>query len=69
MQTLYHSIYAGSIDNTHEWMSVDNPLQNPKADTTIVPFHRVQQGKDHKDSETDATLLRSFYLFSILTQA
>ena len=38
-------------------MSVDTPLQNLKAETTMVPFHQVQQGKDHQDSETDETLL------------
>ena len=27
------------------------PLQNLKAELTAVPFHRVQQGKDHQDSE------------------
>ena len=32
MQTLSHGIYAGSVDNTHELMSVDTPLQNLKAD-------------------------------------
>ena len=69
MQTLSHGISAGSVDNTHECMSVDTPLQNMKAETTILPFHRVQQGKDHQDSETDETLLVSFYFFSILTQA
>ena len=68
MQTLSHGISAGSVDNTHEWMSIDTPLRNLKAETTMVPFHRVQQGKDHQDSETDETLLGSFYLFSILTQ-
>ena len=25
MQTLSHGIYAGSVKNTHEWMSVDTP--------------------------------------------
>ena len=69
MQTLSHGISTGSIDNTHEWMSDDTPLQNLKAETTMVPFHWVQQGKYHQDSETDETLLGSFYLFSILTQA
>ena len=68
MQTLSHGISTGSVDNTHEWMSVDTPLQNLKAETTMVPFQRVKQGKDHQDSETDETLLGSFYLFSILTQ-
>ena len=69
MQTISHGIYAGSIDSTHEWMSVDTPLRNLKAETTMVPFHRLQQGKDHQDSETDETLLGYFYLFIILTQA
>ena len=69
MQTLSHGISAFSVDNTHEWMSVDTPLRNLKAETTMVPFHQVQQGKDHQDSETDESLLGSFYLFSILTQA
>ena len=69
MQTLSHGISAGSVDNTHEWMSVDTPLQNLKAEAIMVPFHRIQQGKDHQDSETDETLLGYFYLFSILTQA
>ena len=69
MQTLSHGISVGSVDNIHEWMSVDTPLQNLKSEATMVPFHRVQQGKDHQDSETDETLLGSFYLFSILSQA
>ena len=69
MQTLSHDISAGYVDNTHEWMSVDTPLQNLKSETTMVPFHRIQQCKDHQDSETDETLLGYFYLFSILTQA
>ena len=66
---LAHGISTGSVDNTHEWMSVDTPLRNLKAEMTMMPFHRVQQGKDHQDSETDGTLSGSFYLFSILTQA
>ena len=33
------------------WISVDTPLRNIKYETTMVPFHRVQQGKDHQDSE------------------
>ena len=69
MQTLSHGISAGFVNNTHEWMSVDNPLRNLRAETTMVPFHQVQQGKDHQESETDETLLGSFYLFSILIQA
>ena len=69
MQSLSHGTSAGSVDNTHEWMSFDTPLRNMKAETTMVPFHQVQQGKDNQDSETDETLLGSFYLFSILTQA
>ena len=69
MQTLSHGISAGSVDNTHEWMSVDTPLRNTKAEMTMVTFHWVQQGKDHQDSETDETLLGSFYLFIIITQA
>ena len=48
-------------------------LRNLKVDgdgkTTMVPFHRLQRGKDHLDSGTDETLLGSFILFSILTQA
>ena len=68
MQTLYHDISAGSVNNTCEWMTVDTPLRNLKSETTMVPFHRVRQGKDHKDSETDENLLVSFSLFSILTQ-
>ena len=43
MQTLSHDISAGSLDNTHEWVSVDTPLRNLKSETTMVPFHRVQQ--------------------------
>ena len=50
MQTRSHGISAGSINNTHEWMSVDTPLRNLKAETTMVPFHWVRQGKDHQDS-------------------
>ena len=50
-------------------MSVDTPLRNLKSETTMVPFHREQQGKDHQDSETNETLLGSFYFFFILTQA
>ena len=69
MQTLSHGISMGSVDNTHEWMSVEPPLQNLKSEMTMVPFHWVRQGKDHQDSETDETLLGYFYLFSILTQA
>ena len=69
MQTLSHGLSVGSVDNTHEWMSVDTPLQNIKAETTMVPFHWVQQGKDQQDSETDEALLGSFYFLSILTQA
>ena len=69
MQTFSHGISTGYVDKTHEWMSVDTPLQNLKSETTMVPFHQVQQVKDHQDSETDETLLGSFYLFSILTQA
>ena len=69
MQTLSHGISAGSVDNNHEWMSVDTPLRNMKAETSMVSFQRVQQGKDQQDSETDESLLGSFYLFSILTQA
>ena len=69
MQMLSHGISAGSVDNTHEWMSVDTSLWNLKSETTMVSFHRVKQGKDHQDSETDETLLGSFYLFVILTQA
>ena len=68
MQTLFHGISVGYDDKTHEWMSVDTPLRNLKADTTMVPFHRVQQGKDHQVSKTDENLLEYFYLFSILTQ-
>ena len=30
IQTLYHWISAGSVDNTHEWMSVDTPY--PKSE-------------------------------------
>ena len=63
MQTLSHGISAVSVNNTHEWMSVDTPLRNLKAETTMVPFHRVQQGNYHQDSKTDETLLGSFYLF------
>ena len=69
MQTLSRGISAGSVNITNEWMSVDTLLRNLKAETTVVPFHRVQQGKDDQDFETDETLLGSFYLFSILTQA
>ena len=69
MQTLSRGISPGSVDSTHQWISVDTPLQNLKAETNMVPFHRVRQGKDHQDSKTDETLLGSFYLFGILTQA
>ena len=69
MQTLSHGIFVGSVDNTHECMSVDTPFRIMKAEITMVPFHWVQQGKDHQDYETDENLLGYFYLFIILTQA
>ena len=69
MQTIFHGISAGFVNNTHEWMSVYTPLRNMKAETTAVPFHRARQDKNHQDFETGETLLGSFYLFIILTQA
>ena len=48
-------------------------LRNLKVDgdgkKTMVPFHCERRGKDRLDSGTDKTLLGSFSLFSILTQA
>ena len=63
MQTLSRGISAGYVDNTHELMIVDTPLRNLKSETTMVPFNRVQQGKDHQDSKTDENLLGFFLPF------
>ena len=65
MKMLSRGISAGSVDNTHEWMSVDTPLRNLKAETTMVSFHQVQQGKDHQDSETDETDGRAPWSFQL----